>query len=88
MEVHLKLFAVKEIDMTTTNHPNDLGRLRFPLDDVSIEEYPVPWDYIDRGNGHTDVLDAQNRVFANVYCFKDSDFDVVVEWIEKHNAKI
>lgn len=74
--------------MCITQHPNDLGRLKFPFKDISTEEYPVPWTYIDRGNGHTDVIDAKGKVFANVYCWQDSDFENFLEWIEKHNNNL
>ena len=38
------------------------------------EKYPGPWKTSDRGNGHIDLMDAQNRVFAHVYCWDDSDW--------------
>lgn len=46
--------------------PSDL-----PSDDP---RYPRPWTFTDRGNGHHDVIDAQGRTFAHVYCWDAAEF--------------
>jgi hypothetical protein len=38
------------------------------------DKYPGPWDEYHRGNGHVDILDGQDRIFAHVYCWDGKDW--------------
>jgi hypothetical protein len=46
------------------------------------EMYPGPWYTEGRGNGHMDVFDARNRLFAHVYLWDEK------EWTEFEAALI
>ena len=41
------------------------------------ELYPGPWTSHGRGNGHWDIVDANGRVFAHVYCWDQADYDAL-----------
>lgn len=48
------------------------------LPDAS-EKYPGPWTTQHRGNGHFDVMDAEGRNFAHVYCWDSKESDALYE---------
>jgi hypothetical protein len=51
---------------------------------LTPDKYPRPWALWDRGNGHIDLLDSQDRVFAHVYCWDEEDFHYVDVFMQKY----
>lgn len=52
-----------------------LGQIEAHQLPAPSDKYPAPWRREDRGNGHVDIFDAQNRYFAHVHCWDPSDFE-------------
>lgn len=58
-------------------HPGEILHPVYPrhLSEVDKTLYPRPWTLWEKGNGHVDVIDAENRIFAHVYCWDDADWE-------------
>ena len=72
-----------------TLHPDPIGQggvipgeVLFPIRPQHLSEvdktlYPLPWTLWEKGNGHVDVIDAKDRIFAHVYCWDDADWEAL-----------
>lgn len=55
-------------------HLGQIDPTQIPL---PSETYPGPWKTSWRGNGHVDLIDAQGRYFAHVYCWDKAESDLL-----------
>lgn len=52
------------------------------------ERYPLPWRIGDwRGNGHTDIFAANDKYVAHIYCWDENDEQMLVDKVERLNAR-
>ena len=83
------------VDGKIPNHSRPTRALDWePLNQVTAEVLPdqaplaapAPWALSGRGNGHFDIIAANDTYVAHVYCWDKPEFEAVVAKIDKING--